>query len=157
MVQKFFDLAMELRCPFFMENPHSGLLKSRAVVMGIPFRIVDYCKYADDRFPHRARKRTAIWTNTDWHPQRPLCNHDCGYCDGKRHRGHAQQEFSKGQGTAGTTFMRYPRSWWRIFFSTRPRFFNSYREGRSSSFFVDDRCHKEYCERDLIFGKKKVS
>ena len=66
MVQKCLDLAMELRCPYFMENPHSGLLKSRAMVSGIPYRIVDYCKYADDRFPHRARKRTDIWTNTDW-------------------------------------------------------------------------------------------
>ena len=94
MVQKCLDLAMELRCPVFMENPHSGLLKSRAVVMGIPYRIVDYCKYADERFPHRARKRTAIWTNTDWHPSRPLCEHDCGYCDGQKHKEHAQQRDS---------------------------------------------------------------
>ena len=93
MVQKCLDLAQELRCPYFMENPHSGMLKGRAVVAGIPFRIVDYCKYADDRFTHRARKRTAIWTNTDWHPQRPLCDHDCGYCDGKRHLDQAQRGF----------------------------------------------------------------
>ena len=72
------------------------MMKSRAVVAGIPFRIVDYCKYANDRFTRRARKRMTIWTNTDWHPQRPLCDHDCGHCDGKKHLEHAQQDWGKG-------------------------------------------------------------
>ena len=35
MVQKCLDLAMELRCPYFMENPHSGMMKGRAVVAGL--------------------------------------------------------------------------------------------------------------------------
>ena len=79
-----------------MENPQSGLLKGRAVVAGLPYRVVDYCKYADERFPHRARKGTVIWTNTDWYPQRPLCEHDCRYCDGRKHLEHAQQRDSHG-------------------------------------------------------------
>ena len=97
LVQKCLDLARELRCPYFMENPHSGLLKGRAVVAGLPYRVVDYCKYADERFTHRARKRTAIWTNTDWHPQRPLCEHDCGYCDGRKHLEYAQTRDKDGR------------------------------------------------------------
>jgi len=70
LVQHTLELAEMLMCPFFIENPHSGLLKTRAHV---PYRVVDYCKYADDSFTHKARKRTAIWTNTSWQPSRPLC------------------------------------------------------------------------------------
>ena len=64
---------------WFMENPHSGLLKSREVVEWIPFKVVDYCKYGK---PYR--KRTAIWTNTNWKPQQPLCKHDCPASSGYR-------------------------------------------------------------------------
>jgi hypothetical protein len=46
---------------WFIENPHSGMLKGREVVAGIPMHIVDYCKYGK---PYR--KRAAIWTKTDW-------------------------------------------------------------------------------------------
>ena len=52
MVQKVLDLVAEFRCPWFMENPWTGYLKGRSVVSGIPYRVVDYCKYHDDRFPH---------------------------------------------------------------------------------------------------------
>ena len=86
MVQKCLDIAAQLGCPYFMENPHTGLLKGRAVVAGIPYRVVDYCKYHDHRCTHRAQKRTAIWTNTDWMPSRSLCLKDCGHCEGNRHR-----------------------------------------------------------------------
>ena len=55
---------------------------------------MDYCKYHDHRCTHRAQKRTAIWTNTDWTPSRPLCNKDCGFCDGQRHLDQAQQRNS---------------------------------------------------------------
>jgi hypothetical protein len=44
LVQKCLDLCAELRAPFIMENPHSGLLKTREVVRGIPMLVVDYCK-----------------------------------------------------------------------------------------------------------------
>jgi len=90
MVQKCLDIAAQLGCPYFMENPHTGLLKGRAVVAGIPYRVVDYCKYHDHRCTHRAQKRTAIWTNTDWMPSRSLCLKDCGHCEGNRHLDYAQ-------------------------------------------------------------------
>ena len=69
LVQKVLDIISH--CPgapdWFMENPESGLLKGRAVVAGLPFQVVDYCKYGK---PYR--KRTAIWTRTNWKPERPL-------------------------------------------------------------------------------------
>jgi len=61
LVQAVLNLAEELHCPCMFENPETGLLKSRAIVQGIPYRVVDYCKYADYRSSHTARKRTAIW------------------------------------------------------------------------------------------------
>jgi hypothetical protein len=87
LVQKVLDLVAYFNVPFFMENPQTGLLKSRDVVRGIPFRTIDYCQYADDTFPGRYRKRTAIWTNTSWTPKRALCNpRTCHFCsDGKKH------------------------------------------------------------------------
>ena len=87
LVQKVLDLVAYFKVPFFMENPQTGLLKGRDVVRGIPFRTIDYCQYADDTFSGRYRKRTAIWTNTNWMPKRALCNpKTCHFCsDGKKH------------------------------------------------------------------------
>ena len=84
---------------WFMENPESGLLKSREVVAGLPMRVVDYCKYGK---PYR--KRTSIWTNTGWEPQRPLCRQDCPASDGVKHTASAQQ------GSASNTDSRYSRN-----------------------------------------------
>ena len=63
LVQKVLDLVKYLDVPFFMENPYTGLLKSRDVMKMIPVRVIDYCGYADESFPGRYRKRTGIWTN----------------------------------------------------------------------------------------------
>ena len=84
-VQKALDLATYFDVPFLMENPYTGLLKSRDVVKGIPIRIIDYCSYADEAFPGRYRKRTGIWTNTDWIPAVSRCKPSlCKFCsDGK--------------------------------------------------------------------------
>ncbi len=84
--------------PFFMENPHSGLLKGRGVVKGLPFQVVDYCKYGK---PYR--KRTTIWTNTRWEPEQLLCRHDCPASNGSRHTARAQQAPSS------ATDVRYSR------------------------------------------------
>ena len=86
-VQKVLDiLDYYITCSWFMENPESGLLKGREVVAGLPMRVVDYCKYGK---PYR--KRTAIWTNTGWVPQQPLCKHDCPASSGSKHTASAQQ------------------------------------------------------------------
>ena len=98
-VQKVLDIIARYGAPsWFMENPESGLLKNREVVEYIPFRVVDYCKYGK---PYR--KRTAIWTNTEWEPEQPLCKHDCPVSSGSKHTGRAQQAPSS------ATDVRYSR------------------------------------------------
>ena len=58
---------------WFIENPHSGLLKGRDVVSYLPSVIVDYCMYG---WPYR--KRTIIFTNCTGQRWTVLCHHDCG-------------------------------------------------------------------------------
>jgi hypothetical protein len=73
-------------CPMLMENPHSSLLKHRPFMREIGHVAVDYCKWWSEGFGHRCRKRTAIYrVGADYEPSRPLCNHDCGFCEGRRH------------------------------------------------------------------------
>jgi len=73
--------------PFMIENPHSGLLKTRDVIQGIPMLVVDYCQYGT-----AYRKRTALWTNTAWTAARPLCDKKtCPSCENGRHKEVAQQ------------------------------------------------------------------
>ena len=73
LVQAVLNIVIEARCPAMFENPESGLLRHRDVVAGIPYRVVDYCKYADHRSSHKARKRTASsCIETAWRPQRQL-------------------------------------------------------------------------------------
>ena len=44
---------------WLLENPGSGLLKTRDVMRGIPFKDVCYCKYSDG-MNHRYRKATRL-------------------------------------------------------------------------------------------------
>ena len=76
-----------------MENPYTGLLRTRPVVAGIPMRVVDYCMYGA---PYR--KRTALWTNTEFVPTRALCSYNCGSCEGRRHKERAQRGSWAGAG-----------------------------------------------------------
>jgi len=92
-VQKVLDLARELGAKFLMENPYTGLLRTRPVVAGIPMRVVDYCMYGA---PYR--KRTALWTNTEFAPTRALCSYNCGSCEGRRHKERAQRGSWAGAG-----------------------------------------------------------
>jgi hypothetical protein len=73
-------------CPMLMENPYSSMLKRRPFMRDINHVAVDYCKWWSEGFPHKCRKRTAIYrVGADWEPSRPLCNHDCGFCVGRKH------------------------------------------------------------------------
>jgi hypothetical protein len=78
-----------------MENPYTGKLKNRAVVAGIPMRVVDYCMYGA-----AYRKRTALWANTEFAPSQPLCSYTCDACDpvAKRHAERAQRGSWAGAG-----------------------------------------------------------
>lgn len=59
LVAKALELIAELQphC-WFVENPYTGLLKSRPLMQGLPMVVVDYCRYG---CPYK--KRTALWTN----------------------------------------------------------------------------------------------
>ena len=65
LVQACRDIIEYLQPPYFsIENPHTGYLKARPVVEGLPYVVVDYCAYGC-----LYRKRTRIWTNCkDWKP-----------------------------------------------------------------------------------------
>ena len=52
-----------------IENPQTGLLKTREVIRGVPFVDVDYCAFGA---PYR--KRTRFWTNCTWTPSK-RCEH----------------------------------------------------------------------------------
>ena len=87
---------------WFIENPQSGLLRHRAVVAGLPYVDVDYCKFG---FPYR--KRTRLWTNTQLASR--LCKHDCDASDGKKHTNWAQKAGKhKGDGFAREDLYRMP-------------------------------------------------
>ena len=69
-VQRCLDIIAYWRPKYwFIENPQTGLLKTRQVVQGLDFKDVDYCSYGA---PYR--KRTRLWGNCTWTP-RPLCSH----------------------------------------------------------------------------------
>lgn len=47
---------------WFIENPHSSLLKKRAFMELLPFYDVDYCRFSDWGY----KKKTRIWTNIEY-------------------------------------------------------------------------------------------
>ena len=57
---------------WLMENPQTGLLKTRAVVKGLPFRDVCYCRYSDGE-KHMYRKQTRLWGFCPYFEPRELC------------------------------------------------------------------------------------
>ena len=83
LVQRCFELIFQLKPRFwFVENPDSGLLKTRPFMQGLPFVRVGYCMYGA-----LYRKRTRIWTNATWAPQ--TC--DRSHLVGRRHPKTAQR------------------------------------------------------------------
>jgi hypothetical protein len=64
---------------WFIENPQTGLLKTREFMQDIPYYDVSYCKYG-----YTYRKYTRIWTNIEgFEPL--ICKKDCGMMEGNRH------------------------------------------------------------------------
>ena len=69
-VQRCLDIIAYWRPKFWIiENPQTGLLKTREVIRGVPFVDVDYCAFGA---PYR--KRTRLWTNCTWLPSK-RCEH----------------------------------------------------------------------------------
>jgi len=74
LVQRTLDIIEHFRPQVWaIENPQTGLLKDRAVVAGLPFKDVTYCKYGASY-----KKATRVWTNLGehWTP-RPMCSKQC--------------------------------------------------------------------------------
>ena len=65
---------------WFLENPQTGLLKSRPFMADLPWVDVDYCMYGAFY-----RKRTRLWGRLPprWQP-RKLCNFNCHACGSQR-------------------------------------------------------------------------
>ena len=75
-------------CPhyFYLENPQTGLLKTRQMMAGIPFHDCTYCSYG-----RPFRKATRLWHNTPWRP-RPMCDRKtCPQVVDGRHKQTAQR------------------------------------------------------------------
>ena len=76
---------------WFVENPTTGLLKTRPFMHGLPCVDLDYCCYCNWGY----RKRTRLWTNSGFVGR--LCGGPgvCPNIEGKRHRSTAQQGRNK--------------------------------------------------------------
>ena len=79
---------------WWLENPDSGLLKTRPLMDGIPRLVTDYCPYGS-----KYRKRTSLWTNVDWSFKRCPGPGSCPSMIGRCHLQTAQ----RGPGKAGGT------------------------------------------------------
>ena len=90
LVQRALDIVAYFKpTVWWLENPHTGLLKTRPMMAGLPMQIVDYCMYGS---PYR--KRTALWGNAD--ASFKLCDKKCSaFVDGK-HAMTAQRRTSEG-------------------------------------------------------------
>ena len=82
-------------CPWALENPSTGLLKHQAVVQGLPWRDVTYCKYGA-----LWRKGTRIWNTLGdaWRPSTPCCKASpCAHFAARRHPMCAEQDGRPGK------------------------------------------------------------
>ena len=72
-VQRTLDIIFELApLGWLMENPQTGYLRTRDVIVGLPFRDVCYCRYSDG-INHRYRKCARLWGVLPGFVSRPLC------------------------------------------------------------------------------------
>jgi hypothetical protein len=90
LVQRALDIVAYFKpTVWWLENPHTGLLKTRPMMAGLPMQIVDYCMYGS---PYR--KRTALWGSAG--ASFKLCDKKCSaFADGK-HTMTAQRRGSDG-------------------------------------------------------------
>lgn len=67
---------------WFIENPQTGLLKTRPFMNDIPFYDYDYCRFSDWGY----KKRTRIWTNAEKENRLCLKSGKCPNMTGIHHR-----------------------------------------------------------------------
>ena len=91
-----------------VENPRTGLLKSRPYMKALPYDDVSYCMYG-----FRYQKTTRIWNNLPWVPSQPVCSKR-GRCEAfqdGRHPETAQRQGSR----------HWPGQTWEQLYSLPPR------------------------------------
>jgi hypothetical protein len=72
-VQRALDIIFELApLGWLLENPQTGYLRTRDVIVGLPFRDLCYCRYSDG-VNHTYRKCTRLWGVLPGLIPRPLC------------------------------------------------------------------------------------
>jgi hypothetical protein len=72
---------------WYLENPQTGLLKTRPFMLNLPYTDVDYCRYGDWGY----KKCTRIWTNSGFVGRTCLGVGGCASMVGRRHRASAQR------------------------------------------------------------------
>ena len=90
---------------WFIENPQTGLLRTRPFMQGLPFKDITYCSYG-----YLYAKKTRIWTDfPSWTP-RALCDKaQCPFVENNRHLATAQLGPGKnkaGQRLSNDAFVR---------------------------------------------------
>ena len=104
LARRALEIIDRLRPRFWaIENPQTGLLKTRPFMQGLPFRDVCYCTYG-----YRYRKATRIWTNLPWQP-RFMClkGSRCEAFANGRHPEQAQRGSSRRNGNTQTQQQLY--------------------------------------------------
>ena len=83
---------------WLMENPQTGLLKTRPVVEGLPYRDVCYCRHSDGT-THRYWKPTRLWGVLPTFVPRPMCTRSdpCPFMVDHKHPTCAQRFFARNQ------------------------------------------------------------
>jgi len=70
---------------WFLENPATGLLKTRGLLDDVLIKRCCYCKYDTDG-TFLTKKETAIWGSVEnWNPR--MCNKEQGHCEAKKQHG----------------------------------------------------------------------
>ena len=87
LVSRALEIIAYFGCNWALENPLTGLLKTRDIVKGLPFFDTTYCRY-----DFEYRKATRIWTNLTLSLPPPCSvQNPCSALIGRRHPKTAQQ------------------------------------------------------------------
>ena len=87
LVSRALEIIAHFGCNWALENPQTGLLKTRDIVKGLPFFDTTYCNYG---FAYK--KATRIWTNLPLSLHQPCTlKNPCSAMIGRRHPKTAQQ------------------------------------------------------------------
>ena len=87
LVGRALDIITYFSCNWAMENPQTGLLKTRDIVKGLPYYDTTYCRYG-----YSYRKATRVWSNLILYLRKPCSHKDpCTAMVGRRHPKTAHQ------------------------------------------------------------------